>query len=248
MKNSEIRKLAIMALKGNWWLSTAILVCFTLIANISDLILRMMGLSINILLFEPMLPYYVTMIMTVMGVYYIFITLPLSTGLTWFYLDVLDGKEVKITNLFSAFKNYGKVIGATITMMVLVFLWSLLFIIPGVIKSISYSQTLFIIKDNPEIKIRDAINESKVLMKGFEWKYFLIDLFFIGIGILMFIGIIMVTVFLFMFSGMNVLVGGLLSMILILLSLILFSLYIYPYYFTTHAGFYRQLKKSEEQN
>src|SRR5690606_11316295 len=64
------------------------------------------------------------------------------------------------------------------------FLWSLLLVIPGIIKSLSYSQAYFIIKDHPEMSVLDAITESRHRMNGYKWKYFLLNLSFIGWGIL----------------------------------------------------------------
>lgn len=60
------------------------------------------------------------------------------------------------------------------------FLWTLLLVVPGIIKAISYSQTLFIAIDNPEISANDAIDKSKEMMNGYKWKYFLLALSFIG--------------------------------------------------------------------
>ena len=60
------------------------------------------------------------------------------------------------------------------------FLWSLLFIIPGIVKAYSYSMAYYIKLDHPEYTARQAIDESIILMEGKRWKLFLLDLSFIG--------------------------------------------------------------------
>ena len=86
--------------------------------------------------------------------------------------------------IYADWKTSLKLIGTSIVVSIFVFLWTLLLIIPGIIKSISYSQTFFVLKDHPEYSITEAITESKKIMQGYKWKYFLLNLSFIGWGIL----------------------------------------------------------------
>lgn len=59
-------------------------------------------------------------------------------------------------------------------------LWSLLFIIPGIVKSCSYAMAYYIKCDNPHYSATEAINESRRMMDGYKMKYFLLQLSFIG--------------------------------------------------------------------
>ena len=61
-----------------------------------------------------------------------------------------------------------------------VWLWSLLFIIPGIIKTYEYRLVPYIVSENPSISYKDALAESKKLMMGNKWKTFVLDLSFIG--------------------------------------------------------------------
>ncbi|MBQ7158162.1 MAG: DUF975 family protein [Treponema sp.] len=61
-----------------------------------------------------------------------------------------------------------------------VFLWSLLFIIPGIIKSIAYSQMFFILAENPGIGVRKAMQISKVITQGHKGDLFIMGLSFLG--------------------------------------------------------------------
>ena len=63
-------------------------------------------------------------------------------------------------------------------------LWSLLLVIPGIIKSYSYAMTSFILKDEPEMKNNAAIEKSMAMMEGNKNKLFMLDLSFIGWAIL----------------------------------------------------------------
>ena len=73
---------------------------------------------------------------------------------------------------------------AALVVNALVFAWSLLLIVPGIIKSIAYSQVLFILKDNPELSIKEAIKESEAMMKGHILEYLKLWFSFIGLIIL----------------------------------------------------------------
>ena len=59
-------------------------------------------------------------------------------------------------------------------------LWSMLFVIPGIIKACSYSMTFFIKLEHPEYTANQAITESRKMMKGHKMQYFLLQLSFIG--------------------------------------------------------------------
>lgn len=63
---------------------------------------------------------------------------------------------------------------------VFTFLWSLLFVIPGIIKSISYSQMFYLMADNPKLSAAEAQAKSMELMNGHKAEYFVLQLSFIG--------------------------------------------------------------------
>lgn len=65
-----------------------------------------------------------------------------------------------------------------------VFLWSLLFIIPGIVKAYSYSQMFFILAENPKIGVAKAMRISKVLTKGYKADLFVMGLSFFGWNLL----------------------------------------------------------------
>lgn len=97
---------------------------------------------------------------------------------------VIQREPLGIEDAFSGFKNFGKSIGLFFWQLLWVFLWTLLFIIPGIIKSYSYCMSFYILADHPEITVREALNESKRMTQGHKMDLFILQLSFIGWGIL----------------------------------------------------------------
>ncbi len=82
--------------------------------------------------------------------------------------------------MFRNFANYKRAFLVPLIVFIYTVLWSLLLIIPGIIKSLSYSMTYFISKDHPEYTINECIEESMRIMKGNKWRLFILQLSFIG--------------------------------------------------------------------
>lgn len=115
------------------------------------------------------------------------ILIPLTASSYWFYLNLVRGKEADISQVFTIYNDWKmclKLIGVSIMVAIFAFLWFLLLIIPGIIKLLAYSQVYYLLRDHPEYSILEAITESKTRMVGYKWKYFLLNLSFIGWGIL----------------------------------------------------------------
>ena len=109
----------------------------------------------------------------------ILVTPPLSVGICMVYLGLTEGKKAEVGTMFQGFQVFGKSIWLTILVAVFTFLWTLLFYIPGIIKSYSYSMAFYVLADNPEMTAREALRESKEIMKGHKWELFVIYLSFI---------------------------------------------------------------------
>lgn len=117
-----------------------------------------------------------------------------SAGISWTFLDLLREKKKTINPFSDAFRGFaGPVILGVICiyllMTVFISLWTILLIIPGIIKGYSYSQAYFIYYDRyQETDLRpgflECITRSKQMMKGYKGQLFLLDLSFIGWHIL----------------------------------------------------------------
>ena len=106
---------------------------------------------------------------------------PLNYSYNAAFLDnKRQGEEIKIDSLLVGYNDFSRISFTLLLVQIYTILWSLLFIIPGIIKSCSYSQTTFVLKDNPELKYNDAIERSMAIMEGHKMEYFLLILSFIG--------------------------------------------------------------------
>lgn len=107
-----------------------------------------------------------------------------SLGLIQYNLDLIDGKDVEFGQIFSKASMFGKAFWLRLRMGIFTFLWTLLFIIPGIIKSYAYSMSGFILAENPEMTAKEAMQVSEEMMAGNKWRLFCLQFSFIGWQIL----------------------------------------------------------------
>lgn len=107
-----------------------------------------------------------------------------SLGLATYNLNLIDGKEARVGQIFCHTSIIGKAVWLRLRMSIFIFLWSLLLIIPGIIKSYSYSMAGFIMSENPEMSAKEAMEVSMQMMSGNKWRLFCLQLSFIGWDIL----------------------------------------------------------------
>ena len=129
-----------------------------------------------------------------------------------------DG-EVDLSDLFKGFsENFIGAMILGIMQSIFIALWSCLFIIPGIVKSCSYSMSFYIMQENPSKSWSICLNESRAMMNGHKMQYFLLNLSFIGWFI----------------------VGSMLCGVGIL--------FVFPYMYMAQANFYLALKASKGGN
>jgi len=109
---------------------------------------------------------------------------PLLAGYFSFNLTLGRKKHATLEQLFSKFENWSNTTGTYLLTLLFTLLWSMLFIIPGIIASIRYSQAMFIVADNAKITPMQAIEKSKKMMQGNKWKFFCLNFRFIGWALL----------------------------------------------------------------
>lgn len=132
-------------------------------------------------------------------------------GYVKFLLKQYHHSQPEIKDLFSEFDRFGQGFLQAFLRGLYIVLWTFLFIIPGIIKAFSYAMTPFIMADNPNMTANEAITASRELMDGHKWDLFVLDLSFIGWGLL------------------NILTLG------------IGSFWLNPYMNAAHAAFYRHL-------
>ncbi len=135
----------------------------------------------------------------------------IELGHAQFLLKQHDGQEPTFGDLFSQFHRFGQGFAQHFLIRLYVFLWMLLFIIPGIVKSLSYAMTPFIMADHPELSASEAITRSREMMNGHKLDLFVLNMSFFG------------------------------WMILCALTMSLGNLFLNPYRNAAHAVFYRQI-------
>ena len=115
------------------------------------------------------------------GLGYLFLCGPLYIGLYGVYLkNINNDSEIKIGNVFEGCYNFAPGLALGIMHTLIIFLWSLLLIVPGIIKSYSYSLAYYIKAEHPEYGWRECLDESAWMIKGHKLRLFKLHLSFIG--------------------------------------------------------------------
>ena len=144
---------------------------------------------------------------------------PITVGICSYFIKLIrtENSEEDLGAMFDGFKTgFGDNMVTGLLVTIFTFLWSLLFIIPGIVKSYSYAMAFYIRNDHPEYTATEAITKSREMMRGYKGKLFLLDLSFIG----------------------WIIVGALCCGI--------GTLWVYPYMEMARAHFYQELKNKQE--
>lgn len=105
----------------------------------------------------------------------------MSVGLCGIMMNIVRGHDTDLGRLFDGFQvNFVNNLIAGILHTVFIALWTLLFIVPGIVKGYSYAMTFYILKEHPEMTATEAITESRRIMLGNKWRLFCLDFSFIG--------------------------------------------------------------------
>ncbi|MDE5561360.1 MAG: DUF975 family protein [Bacteroidaceae bacterium] len=171
LKASEIRSLACTDLKGRWleaamltFVYMLIAACFSsVIGGVLDLVIHKgVGSIVSILL------------------------LPMGWGyaMTFVFNRRGDSNAFGLGHLIDGYKDFERIFMTLLLQLVYTFLWTLLLVVPGIIKRLSYAMTSYILLDNPELKGNAAIERSMAMMCGHKMQLFWLYLTFIGWAIL----------------------------------------------------------------
>lgn len=204
--NQYYKNEALSALRGNWanaLVATIILIALALFFSSNDAI----NSYYQRIVINPFIGYSLSFVS-------LFVLLPLAVGYSNSMRVLLETGDNRLTNnSFSlGFRNWLHVVWGMILSTIYIFLWTLLLIIPGIIKSYSYALTPYILVEHPEMSANEAIEESMRLMDGHKFDLFYLQLSFIGWAILS------------------------------ILSLGLGFFWLIPYQMTAQAAFYRDIK------
>lgn len=127
---------------------------------------------------------YIMLAALVMAVIYMILGSIIEVGYSRFNLELVDRRSAGFDHLFQYFTYWKTTLCARFLRSLYTFLWTLLFIIPGIIASYSYAMTGYILAEHPEMTASEAIESSKEMMAGNRWRLFCLQFSFIGWSIL----------------------------------------------------------------
>jgi uncharacterized membrane protein len=228
MRSSDFRAKARQILAGKWLM--AVLVTFVAgifgVALASEPVRFNLNINIdeNILQYMPeamaaLFKMYLTIAASiggVLGLVQFLLGGVVKLGYCKYLLNLHDGQEANIKDLFSQFGRFADGLLLNLLTAIYTFLWTLLFIIPGIVAAYRYAMAPFIMLENPNMRAGDAITASKKMMDGHKGELFILDLSFIGWALL---------------SGLFTMGIG--------------NLWLNPYMNASHAAFYRNLNPAQ---
>ena len=228
LKSKELRVKAWESLKGKYWMAFAVILVTGLIGSIGNSFVsfaqnlgEVLGLvnpdeldstmAIGALVLNG-----VVMFSAIIGsLFGIFVANAITVGVSnYFIKNTYSNPSFK--DAFSGFKvKYGRNIGTLFIAGIKVVLWSILFIIPGIIKTYEYAIIPYILADDAEISSKDVFKKAKQMMKGNKWRLFKLEFSFIG------------------------------WFVLCVLTLGIGTLFLIPYVNAANAEFYAELKNNQ---
>lgn len=117
---------------------------------------------------------------TPFGFLSIFITGHIAVSFINIGKKLYEEKEVEVKDLFYGFKDYLRIFIVHLLQTIYIALWSLLFIVPGIIKSYSYSMSYFLMENDKNLTSNEAITLSRRLMDGHKWRLFCLHFSYFG--------------------------------------------------------------------
>ena len=188
MSSSDFRERARQMLRGKWGI--AILTTFVagllggLVTGSGNVSLDLDQDTVEIIYRLPKIVRTYLAVAASIGATFGFVTFiiggTVKLGYCKFLLNLHDNKPADIKDLFSQFDRFGDGFLLSLLTALYTFLWSLLFVIPGIIAGYKYAMAPFIMAENPGMKPNEAITASKELMDGNKLDLFCLDWSFIG--------------------------------------------------------------------
>lgn len=181
------------------------------------------------------------------SVYILLVAGAITLGVCIYFLNMYRKNNPKVSDIFSGFEFFVKALGLLMYQVLFIILWGIIPIAGVVlapIAAIRYSQSFYIMIDNPTFSVSKCVNESKYLMSGNKLSYFIMNLSFIGWGLLAIMPLIVVFYGVYKSSSF-----GSTNAILLLLAMVVAgvgSYFVEAYRTSTNIAFYEILIGNEE--
>ncbi len=183
MDNREIKRVAVGLLKGRWGTAVLIVLIASLITGFGGIGSWKID-SDEAGFLNEIVPAAAVAISLFAAVYSVFVANVADYGFTTSFLRLGKEKILVFEDLFGGFRDYTRVLSMMFLKNLFIFLWSLLLIIPGIVKAYSYAMSEYILLENPETDALGAITKSREMMRGNKARLFMLDLSLIGWWIL----------------------------------------------------------------
>ena len=161
MNRAELKELSKQQIKGKIGVLFVITLLLIIISVVGSIVLSLVpfvgGIALSVLIGAPM-----------------------ALGMVMIYLNVAANLDIQVLDLFNGYEDLWSAFKVQFLAGLFTGLWTLLFIIPGIIKGISYSMSMYILAENKGMSALEAINRSKAMMEGHKMEYFVLNLSFIG--------------------------------------------------------------------
>ena len=165
-------------------------------------------------MFVAYLPYFAAQISDAGSTLIDFILIPFTVAFYGFFLNHLRGFSPDWKSVYKeGFDRYWDYLVVGLVTSLIIGVWFLLLIVPGIIAALSYSQVYYVLHDNPQVSCKRAREISYALTDGCKWDLFVLELSFIG------------------------------WWLLVALTAGIAFIYVWPYYRTTKAMYYENLKQ-----
>ena len=223
----DFRAAGRQALTGHWGLAVVVMIVAALLGGIGNsfsvdlnIDLGDGGYYFDSSLLDQIQYYlekyrYVISALSILGMVQFIIGGTIEIGYKRFNLHLVDGQEARFGDLFSAFNIFGQAFWLRLRVLLQTIAWALLLIVPGIVAAYRYSMAPYIMAENPNIEVGEAIERSKAMMDGHKMELFLLHLSFLG------------------------------WLLLSVLTLGILSLWVTPYMQTTEAYYYRRLNEAQ---
>ncbi|MCX7884136.1 MAG: DUF975 family protein [Caloramator sp.] len=192
----ELKDKAKSVLRNNYWQALLISIIIALVGgenrgNVGSAGRDIINISGN----SPEVAQFLLTIGIVFIIFRIFIGYQLEVGGRKYFVKAAEG-DINFNYLGFSFKNgYANVFGTMLYKAILLFLWTLLLIIPGIVKSYAYRMVPYILADNPQIGYKRAVELSNQMTMGEKFNIFVLDLSFMGWYILGLLALIIGVIF-----------------------------------------------------
>lgn len=202
MHASQIRALARSVLRGMWGVALVVTLVAVIIGDVNAAVLPSFTVQVGEAFYTvgssdgfqylARIPFafelafaepsgFLSVAVGIYGVVVLIIGGAVRQGLCQFNINLIKkDAPAEFNVLFSKFSNLGKCLLLNLATGLLIFAWSLLLIIPGIIAAYRYAMAPYIMAQNPDIGVMDAIGQSKELMRGHKGRLFWLSLTFIG--------------------------------------------------------------------